>query len=118
MAASKPQIIPSSRIIPVARLALTSLLRSLRPKINYFFNVETILSVSPHRHGPDAVRNVSFQHEPALTRLPACPAILKTSTVCECARKKSSFCREAGVTPELGVLRLSWLALTTGDLDF
>src|SRR6516164_2108548 len=44
--------------------------------------------------------------EPALTRPPARPAILKLSTVCERARKKSSFCRESGVAPELGVLRL------------
>jgi hypothetical protein len=55
--------------------------------------------------------------QPALTRLPARPAILKTSAVCERARKKSSFCRESGVAPELGVLRL-YSARSTGDLDF
>jgi hypothetical protein len=41
-------------------------------------------------------------HEPTLTRLPARPAILKTGAVCERARKKSSFCREAGLFPEFG----------------
>jgi hypothetical protein len=44
--------------------------------------------------------------EPALTRLPARPAILKPGAVCERARKKSCFCRTVGMAPELGVLRL------------